>query len=402
MKHSNTTSFAAKLAAMTSAAVAAAAMLTSCGADEDLSAGLDGAPVVFMNIGTLESPNYSRPEVRTAVEARVKAINESGGIDGRPLKVEFCNDKLNPNDGAACARKAVQDKVVAVVGGATFVGHTILPILEKANIPWLAGKTISDVENQSPISFPIQATHAINAGLGHIAAQEGGSIGIVSVSNPVMEEAARWETEGAAAVDAALVPKVYKVPEGTVDFNGTISDVVKDKPDNIILNAFPNDVPKLVRGLHQAGYDGQILASRSLMSDTTIRALGGDADGILVAHAMRFETDTDVSGIREFRAQMQAADPQAVLNDTALNAWAGVGLLAAVAKELENVDGPSIIDYLNSLSQPIPLDDVVPDFGSGEAPSDLPRDQNFFALRGEVVDGQITSEGEWFNPLAGS
>src|SRR5437879_6365744 len=76
-----------------------------------------GAPIKIMTIATLQSPNLAAPQVETAVRARVAALNKAGGINGRPIEPEFCNDKFDPNEGSACARKAVDDKVVAVVGG---------------------------------------------------------------------------------------------------------------------------------------------------------------------------------------------------------------------------------------------------------------------------------------------
>ena len=63
-----------------------------------------GEPITFMTIATLESPNFSVPQVQTAIEARVKSINAAGGVNGRPLEAEFCNDRFDPNEAAACAR----------------------------------------------------------------------------------------------------------------------------------------------------------------------------------------------------------------------------------------------------------------------------------------------------------
>lgn len=384
--------------AATTALLLGGALLAACGSDDD-GAGGDEDAIRFMTIGTLESPSYSRPEVRTAVEARVKAINDAGGVNGRKLEVEFCNDKLDPNDGAACARKAVKEDVVAVVGGPTFVGSTILPVLERAKIPWLAGKTISDIENQASNSYPIQATHAINAALGTLAAAEGDEIAIISADNPVMAEAAKWETKGAANRNSSAKVTTHQVATGTVDFVGVVSEATTGDPDAVIINVFPPDVPKVVRVLRQSGYTGKIAASRSLMGDPTIEALGDGANGVLIAHAMRFESETDVPGIKEFRDQMAAADPKAVLNDTALNAWTGVGMLASIAGDLDTVDGASIMAYLDDLKSPIELDGVVPAYGSSDAPEGLPRNRTFAAVTGEIVDGKVKPSGDWIYPL---
>src|SRR6202008_4066499 len=109
-----------------------------------------------MNISTWETPVASSPQVQSAIEARVAAINASGGVGGRPIEVEFCNDKFDPNEASACARKAVDSGVVAVVGSLNLYAANIFPILAEAGIPWIGGAGSSGpIELTDPISYPI-------------------------------------------------------------------------------------------------------------------------------------------------------------------------------------------------------------------------------------------------------
>ena len=52
--------------------------------------------------------------------ASVDALNDSGGINGHPLKLEQCDSKGDPNTEVECAKKMVNDKVVATLGDGTF------------------------------------------------------------------------------------------------------------------------------------------------------------------------------------------------------------------------------------------------------------------------------------------
>src|SRR6185295_572013 len=97
------------------------------------------------------------------------AINAAGGVgpDHRPLKMEYCNDKADPNEASACARKAKEIGAVAVVGSLTTQAPAILPILGEEKIPWLASLGSSGaIEVTDPISFPdMGGTLAVNYGL---------------------------------------------------------------------------------------------------------------------------------------------------------------------------------------------------------------------------------------------
>ena len=116
---------------------------------------LKGKPIKIMSIGTFASnPIFSTPENKTAVEAGVAAINKAGGIKGRPIEVEFCDDGFTPTGVTACATKAVANKVVAVVGSlSSFPGF--LPILEKGGVAYLGSSGMSIGEFDSPVSFPV-------------------------------------------------------------------------------------------------------------------------------------------------------------------------------------------------------------------------------------------------------
>ena len=86
-----------------------------------------------------------------------------------------CDDQGDPNVGATCARQAVDQKVVAVVGSFVFDASRIIPVLEDAKIPWF-GECCPLVAQEftSPISFTLGSLlPGMGAGLGWKMAQDG-------------------------------------------------------------------------------------------------------------------------------------------------------------------------------------------------------------------------------------
>jgi ABC-type branched-subunit amino acid transport system substrate-binding protein len=105
------------------------------------------------------------PNIHEAARIYGEWINDNGGVNGRPLEVILCDGKGDPNEDANCGRKAVDEKVVAIVGSFSFDTSRLIPILEEANIAWYgACCPIALVESASPISFVIGSNAAIPAG----------------------------------------------------------------------------------------------------------------------------------------------------------------------------------------------------------------------------------------------
>ena len=115
------------------------------------------------------------PNIPGAAEVYEQYINDNGGVAGRPLDIITCDNKGDPNEGANCARQAVEEQVVAVVGSFTFDASRIIPVLEEANIAWFgACCPLVAQEFTSSISYVLGSLlPGMGAGLGWKMAQDG-------------------------------------------------------------------------------------------------------------------------------------------------------------------------------------------------------------------------------------
>ncbi|MDT0379311.1 ABC transporter substrate-binding protein [Streptomyces sp. DSM 42041] len=100
-------------------------------------------------------------------QAYARWINASGGVAGRRLEVLTCDERNDRLAAARCADRAADEDVVAVVGSYSRHGHTFMPPLEGAGIPYLGGFGVADDEFESPLSYPV------NGGLPVLAAGNG-------------------------------------------------------------------------------------------------------------------------------------------------------------------------------------------------------------------------------------
>ncbi|TYL55492.1 ABC transporter substrate-binding protein [Nocardioides sp. BGMRC 2183] len=374
--------------------------LAACGGGDGEAS--DG-PVKIMSIGSFESSVFSTPQVASALQARISAMNADGGIDGRKIELTICNDKFDPNEATACAQRAVTEGYVAVVGGASPFSPQFLPVLEKGEIPLVAGSASSGApELQSPISFPINAgAPGMSLGNGRIAAAAGNNTVVVASDNEGSQTGADLTIEGAEAAGAEMTKVTMKL--GAPDVSATVASVLDLEPDAVALQVVTEDALKVVKGLRQAGYVGPVSGPGSLFPPASLEALGDFAEGVQMTSRTVPSTATDIPQVQQFLDEMEAEDPDAQPDDLALNAWTGMLLLGEVMQGHDITDGASVIDSLTDVDEPIELG-TVPDYaGIPDTPDaeEYPRVPEFATVASVVEDGQVRLDGDFFNPLDG-
>jgi len=122
----------------------------------------------------------NKPGMPAFARAYARYINAHGGLNGRKLKVLTCNDHNDSVAAATCAREAVNNNAVAVVGSYSQYAESYLPDLEAAGIPYIGGYGATAAEFTSPLSYPVNGGQpALLAGLGKELAPDCGPVTLV-------------------------------------------------------------------------------------------------------------------------------------------------------------------------------------------------------------------------------
>jgi branched-chain amino acid transport system substrate-binding protein len=125
-----------------------------------------GDPIKVMTVTTLNAAGPVYPNIANTADAYATYINARGGIAGRPLEVTVCDEQFDPAIATTCARQAVEEGMVSVVGSFTFFAESIVPVIAESNITWFGECCpITPSELTSPHSFPIgnQPMYAVGA-----------------------------------------------------------------------------------------------------------------------------------------------------------------------------------------------------------------------------------------------
>ncbi|MEV7982069.1 ABC transporter substrate-binding protein [Streptomyces sp. NPDC086519] len=166
--------------ALSAAAMTACASLAAgCGVVPGMSTSTDDT-IKVMTWAPQETSATNKPGMPAMASAYVKWINSEGGVNGRKLKLVTCNDHNSSVGAAACAQRAVDEDVVAVVGSYSQFGDSYFPALEGAAIPYIGGYGASNQEFTSPVSYPVNGgSLTLLAGLGEALADSCGPVTLV-------------------------------------------------------------------------------------------------------------------------------------------------------------------------------------------------------------------------------
>ncbi|WP_329464604.1 ABC transporter substrate-binding protein [Streptomyces sp. NBC_01431] len=136
-----------------------AGLLTGCGVLPGVAGG-SREPITVMTWAPDGTSATNAPGMPAMAKAFARWANANGGIGGHELNVITCNEHNTATGASDCARRAVKEQAVAVVGSYSQYGSAFMAPLEAAGIPYLGGYGISDQEFTSALSYPVNGGQA--------------------------------------------------------------------------------------------------------------------------------------------------------------------------------------------------------------------------------------------------
>lgn len=159
-----------------------ASMVAGCGVVRSVTGDSGNDTITVMTWAPQDTAATNKPGMPAMAQAYARWTNAHGGINGHKLNVLTCNDRNDTVFAAKCARRAVDEGAVAVVGSYSQHSRSFLAPLEAAGIAYIGGYGVTDDEFTSPLSYPVNGGEpALMAGLGE---QLGKSCGPVALIRP--------------------------------------------------------------------------------------------------------------------------------------------------------------------------------------------------------------------------
>jgi ABC-type branched-subunit amino acid transport system substrate-binding protein len=350
-----------------------------------------GDTVKIMVFGSFTQPPYPLIQIKQAAEAAVQAVNEDGGVAGKQIELIDCDDQGSANGASACGRKAVSEKVTAVVGAFTLFGDAIVSVLATENIPYILPTAISEQEVTSDVSFPVFSS----AGPFSAAIVQLGSQGCDTVVQVVSQNATAQDSYDnyfnptAKAIGVNLVPVFF--PPTTTDFSGVASQIAA-AGSCALYGTGPQETVAILTALNQTGAKiKNAIASTLDLPESTLPQLGALGDDVQVVSVFNFPS-TQTPAVTEAVDAMTAYDSSMVIDESALNSYASVLTFARAAELIDgDITGPALTEVLNS-------PDTTIDTGIF-APTNFSKDAGWFPPAPRVADSvyqpYISKDGQY-------
>jgi ABC-type branched-subunit amino acid transport system substrate-binding protein len=381
-------------------ALALASVLAACGDDsggESSSPATDeadlpsGEPIKIMQIHELSAGIATKTASHGAIAA-VDRINADGGIKGRPVEYIECDTEDDPNTTTDCARSAVDEGVVAVVGSVTVQDY--YPVLEENSIASYGPIPANTGDFTSPNSFPIVGGAPVAFALLAAGLAEDGAENIAVVRPDLAAGAAipTFANNGLERFGLETTNDV-PVPTGAPDMASYVEAAVSGGTDAVMVVLTGSDALNFVQTLRQSEPD---IAVAIAATDFTAlaEALGDDINGILTFSYL-YDASFDLDASRQYLEDLENAGFEEDLNSE--DVYAAVLTFAEIAKMLPKIDAASFFEILPTIQGlPNPLGPDIQFVEGGVA--GLPRvfsscgllykfeDQEPVALSDEFVD----------------
>jgi ABC-type branched-subunit amino acid transport system substrate-binding protein len=284
----------------------------------------------FTDVNT-QGPQYKNIEETARVYNAW--INAHGGIAGHPLDAKFCDALGTPTGATACARKAVADHAVAVVGSFTFTGDAIVPTLAAAHIAYFGNCcALSASEFTSTDSFPLGNQPLYAVGLVSRAKQDG----CKNIVGVIIQGAEAFEPlmNNAAKALGISIRKYVSLPATAKDYSSQVAEATGGGADCLVMVVSETPYVAWNAAFTQSGSRARMYGPQGNLDSVSIKGFTQATNGDVIAGMF---PDISLPQWADYRAALTQynADPNQDYNSLGgLGTWTAYNGFAQIIKSM--------------------------------------------------------------------
>src|ERR1700742_79755 len=363
-----------------------------------------GEPIVTMTYTDVntEGPQYKNIEETERVYQ--EWINSHGGIAGRPLEAKFCDAHGTPTAAAACAREAVADHAVAVVGNFTFTGDAVVPILEKGNTALFGNCcAISPLELTSKISFPMGNQPLYGVGLVKRAVADG----CKHMVGVIIEGAEAFEPlmENAAKAEGTKIEKFINLPGTAQDYSAQVAEATSGGTDCLVMIVSETPYIAWMPAFAQSGSEARMYGPQGNFNENAVKGFDEVVEGDIDA-GMYPDISTEAwSEYREALEKFEADSAQDYNSLGGMGTWAAYEGFKQVAETMKGeVNNETFLKAAETakinLPGMLPPENFAENWGKTGGPEGFERINNRCVVFSEFKEGKLVPASTEFEDVS--
>jgi branched-chain amino acid transport system substrate-binding protein len=345
-----------------------------------------GAPIVVGLITQL-SGTVAEPYTANAAQLAATAVNAAGGINGRPVKVDVCDNMSTEQGGALCAQKLLeQDKVLMLVGNSQTFDSSVLPIM--ASTHTMAWSTLlgCDACLSDPNSYSLQPLFIQYDLIPKMLPATANKVAIFVADNAIAINATKQTV--------TFFPKTTKVSTIPVPLAATDMSTPCLRAKELGANAAvmvinPNQEATLMQTCNQLGLTNVTWA----LATTTITPQAVQTITQLKLKSV-VALDWSQQAYEAFNADLakygsQVGGVSNTFVDPVMDPYVGIKLLPEMIHGAGSVNGPAIQAWINRQTA-FNTEGFTPPINFAATPiPNLPRVKNVSVFQGTVENNQL-------------
>jgi branched-chain amino acid transport system substrate-binding protein len=347
-----------------------------------------------------------------AFRASVKDINAHGGIKGRPVQLEICDDRSDPMQAQVCARQLVSDGVIATAANISEFSMVEGPILDEAGIPQIGSEALNPEDFSLPTAFPMDGGILVQMAGGIVGMKRRGlhALFMATLDSPPGRGLVQFAGGLVRSADINVVGAAY-IPAAAADVSAYVQAAMQSKADVVFSGLPPTLTYPFLYASKLAGARYLIMVPNGEFTPKDIAAFGGPnaiTENDIMFAALPPLTATDrFPALRTFASDM---DTELATGDTAaaaehrtggsLVAWLTVQIIAREAAALDTVDAPSLLRAFRT-KPTIDTLGLTPPWSPGRAGlPNFPRVTNLYGYLSSQHNGvEVLTDPTPFNPF---
>ncbi|MDQ8043064.1 MAG: ABC transporter substrate-binding protein [Solirubrobacteraceae bacterium] len=345
-------------------------------------------------------------DMKPAAEAAVEAVNKAGGVKGQKLQLIVCNNKYDQGQALVCARNAIKEKAVALVGQSDGFTPQTIPLLESAGIP-----SIGNFATGLPEDYTSKYVYPLNGG--SVQGYLGGpgvlkQLGLTSfASQPCEYPSCKQLTQfinkatqgtGVTSKGAVTVPNT-----GVTDYSPYAQKTKALAPAAVVQMLSPTPQSGLIKAGQSIGFKPTYMGNDQMVGEKSVASQGATWQNYVLSGPFPSPRDQSNPAMKQYADERGAATNQtgqqwvdgAQLSESwanSLNVWLAVHAFAKAAANVSGtIDAKSLQSYLSTETNPIDLFGLV-DWKPGAAgPSEFPRFNSMKNYAVSIIDNKIVT-----------
>jgi branched-chain amino acid transport system substrate-binding protein len=280
-------------------------------------------------------------ETADGAKLYIDAVNAKGGVHGQKIELISMDDKFDPKLAVENARILIEEKNVLALflGRGTPPTEAIMPIVEKAGIPYIAPSTgaMSLHEPVKKYIFNVRAPYQTEgiAAVKHLNTVGITRIAVVHVDDNFGKDGLIGVMKGFDAVQSKPL-FVEKYDRTKPDFTTIAPHIAQEQAQAVIFVGAPGAIKDCIKAMRAAGSRAQLVTLSNNAAAAFIKTLDTDARGVIVAQVFPGERNAGHPFVSEALVLARAKGINE-LTPSMLEGFAG----AKVLVEALNRTGPS-------------------------------------------------------------